>query len=117
MRFLADENIPDSLVRLLAADGHDVTSISRDASGASDTVVLARAVREARILLTFDKDFGEMALGAGSTTAFGVILLRIPMSKIREMILDLVRIIGARRDWPDSFSVITSDRVRTKPLR
>ena len=117
MRFLADENIPRSLARSLAAEGHDVASVSRDAGGASDPVVLDRALREARILLTFDKDFGDLAHGASSVTGFGVILLRIPMPKIREMIPELVRIICTRPDWPDSFSVITLDRVRTKPLK
>ena len=57
MRFLADENIPGSLVRALAAEGHDVASVSRETGDASDPVVLDRAIRETRVLLTFDKDW------------------------------------------------------------
>lgn len=61
MRFLADENFPAAAVAGLASAGHDVAWIRTAAPGAADGDVLARAVREERILLTFDKDFGELA--------------------------------------------------------
>ncbi|MGH8644726.1 MAG: DUF5615 family PIN-like protein [Gammaproteobacteria bacterium] len=41
--------------------------------------MLARAVRENRILLTFDKDFGEIAWGAGLPASCGIVLFRFPM--------------------------------------
>ena len=62
MRFLADENFPGPAVRALEASGHDVVWVRLVAPGAADAQVLARASREARILLTFDKDFGEFIL-------------------------------------------------------
>jgi hypothetical protein len=61
MRFLADENFPGDGVNALRLEGHDVLWISETASGATDARVLEMAQAEARILLTFDKDFGELA--------------------------------------------------------
>jgi predicted nuclease of predicted toxin-antitoxin system len=61
MRFLANENVPRTAIEALRAAGNDVVWIRVDAPGSSDPEVLARAAREERILLTFDKDFGELA--------------------------------------------------------
>jgi predicted nuclease of predicted toxin-antitoxin system len=49
------------------------------APGSADTAVLDLAVRELRVLLTFDKDFGELAWRARLPASCGIILLRIPM--------------------------------------
>lgn len=62
MTFLADENIPASLVRALADDYHDVVEVRTIASGISDMEVMRIAHEESRIILTFDKDFGEIAV-------------------------------------------------------
>jgi predicted nuclease of predicted toxin-antitoxin system len=54
MRFLANENFPEDAIAALDAAGHDVVSVRVGAPGASDEDVLAWAVREQRVLLTFD---------------------------------------------------------------
>jgi predicted nuclease of predicted toxin-antitoxin system len=61
MRFLANENFPGDAVDALKAAGHDVAWVRTMNPGSSDEDVLAWAVREQRILLTFDRDFGELA--------------------------------------------------------
>jgi predicted nuclease of predicted toxin-antitoxin system len=61
MRFLANENFPGSAVAALKAGGHDVVWVRIAAPGAADREVLTWAAREERVLLTFDKDFGELA--------------------------------------------------------
>jgi uncharacterized protein DUF5615 len=60
MRFLADENLPRVLVSALSAAGHDVEWVKTAGPGTGDAEVLAWAVRDRRILVTFDKDFGEL---------------------------------------------------------
>lgn len=77
MRFLADENFPGEAVAALRAAGHDVSWIGESSSGASDKHVLALAENENRILLTFDKDFGELAWRAGLPASCGIVLFRI----------------------------------------
>jgi predicted nuclease of predicted toxin-antitoxin system len=60
IRFLADENFPLPSVRRLRNEGYDVASIAEDSPGITDREVLARADREQRVVLTFDRDFGEL---------------------------------------------------------
>ena len=61
MRFLANENFPQDAITALRQEKHDVVWIRTDAPGSGDEDVLVRARRESRILVTFDKDFGELA--------------------------------------------------------
>src|SRR2546430_2177359 len=65
MRFQANENFPGDAIGALRADGHEVAWVRGMAPGTSDAGVLEWAAREARILLAFDKDVGELAHGAG----------------------------------------------------
>jgi len=80
MRFLANENLPRAAVEGLRAAGHDVAWIRIEAPGASDEQVLARSRDEARVLITLDKDFGELVLRRGLGASQGVVLLRLPLA-------------------------------------
>ena len=60
MRLLADENFPLTSVKLLRQVGYDVVAIQEISPSVADTDVLLRAVAEGRILLTFDRDYGEL---------------------------------------------------------
>lgn len=62
MRFLADENIPNAAVQALVAAGFDVFQIASIELGAPDLQIAELSARESRIILTFDKDFGESAI-------------------------------------------------------
>ena len=98
MRFLADENIPGRLVETLRRAGHDVAWTRMDRPGADDRVVLARAVAERRIVITFDKDFGELAARSGLSAPSGVILIRLPLARPAAMIPRSATLIGGRPD-------------------
>ena len=65
MRILANENMPADAVDALRSAGHDVAWVRVDAPGSPDEAVLARAAAEHRLLITFDKDFGDLDFGAG----------------------------------------------------
>jgi predicted nuclease of predicted toxin-antitoxin system len=79
MRFLANENFPGDAVAALRAAGHDVVWVRASAPGTKDQDVLAWTVREMRVLLTFDKDFGELAWSTGLPATSGIVLFRMPM--------------------------------------
>ena len=81
-----------------------------------DPEVLGWAAREHRILLTFDKDFGELARGSALPRTCGVVLRWTPMPKPEEAGLRPAALITAREDWAGYFSVIKPDRVRMRPL-
>ncbi|MGY0573825.1 DUF5615 family PIN-like protein [Bradyrhizobium sp. RDM12] len=65
MRWLADECVTVSLVRELRGAGHDVLYIAEFAASLSDMELIALASREGRLLLTADKDFGELVFRRG----------------------------------------------------
>lgn len=77
MRLLANENFPLDAVEALRANGHDVAWIREDSRGIADDKVLLRAQEENRIVVTFDKDFGELAFRSKLPAASGVILFRV----------------------------------------
>lgn len=116
MRFLANENFPGAAVKILQAAGHDIAWVLTAAPGISDPEVLAWAIRDGRILLTFDKDFGELARASDLPAACGIILFRIPMPSPSGTGIRLAELITARDDWAGHFSVIEPGRVRMRPL-
>ena len=76
MRFKADENLPQSAITLLKDAGHDVhTVFDEGLSGALDGDLLAASDREARTLITLDKDFGDIRTYAPDAHA-GIVVLR-----------------------------------------
>lgn len=77
MHFLANENLPLDVVEALRNSGHDVAWIRTDAPGSKDRDILHRAVNEQRILLTFDKDFGDLAFQFGIPASCGIVLFRL----------------------------------------
>ena len=77
MRILADENIPDQAIPLLRASGHDVLWVKEEQPSTADPDVLDWATRESRLLITLDKDFGELNQRLRQPAPFGVILFRI----------------------------------------
>jgi len=76
LRLLADENIPRTVIIALREKGYDVASVWELRPGMSDEEVVELAIKESRIIITFDKDFGRIALLKPNIT--GIILLRIP---------------------------------------
>jgi hypothetical protein len=107
MRFLADENIPGDAVAEIEAAGHDIVWVRTVAPGSKDEDVLAWAVREERIILTFDKDFGELAWRAGLPASSGIVLIRLPMPRAAEAGSDRMRWFHARSGqwWGGACSV------------
>src|SRR5882762_3701588 len=71
MRILANENFPLAAVNALRQDGHDVLWVRTESPGISDRDVLSRAQLDARVVVTFDKDFGELAFRYGYLQSAG----------------------------------------------
>jgi predicted nuclease of predicted toxin-antitoxin system len=84
--------------------------------GDDDDLILRRAQTESRILITFDKDFGELAFRSGLPAACGIVLFRIPMNSPDQVARRAVDELGARSDWAGNFVVIERAKVRVRPL-
>jgi hypothetical protein len=87
MKFLANENIPLELVKELKNSGYDILRIDEFKKGMEDRDVLDLSFKEDRILITFDKDFGKLAVKEKTRTV-GIILLRIQPKFIHILKID-----------------------------
>ena len=116
MRILANENFPGEAIEALRSRGHDVAWVRTDAPGSSDEEVIARATREGRLLITFDKDFGALAFRSGLSAPSGIILFRISPSSPSRVAETAVALLEGRTDWPGHFSVVGDDRLRMTRL-
>ena len=75
--WLADENIDRRAIELLRARGEDVAAVAEMEAGASDTRVLALARQENRILLSFDRDHGDLIFNRGVPPPRAIVYFRI----------------------------------------
>jgi predicted nuclease of predicted toxin-antitoxin system len=116
MRFLANENFPLDAVEALRQKGHDVIWIRTESPGISDPEVLSRAQAEDRILLTFDKDFGELAFRIKLPATSGIILFRISAPSSAVVAQKVIVAIALREDWIGHFSVVEDDKIRMRKL-
>lgn len=114
MQFLADESIHKEIVDQLRAEEYIVTCVSEIAQRIPDNAVIDLANYESEIILTEDKDFGELVFKQGLSTR-GVILVRLQSlspnekaKRISEAIQDNLYLLQ------DKFTVITKDRVRVR---
>ena len=118
MRFIADENFPLPSVRRLAEAGHDVSAVIRDTPGAPDDDILARAAQQGRIVLTFDRDFGELIFRRNLPSPPGVVYFRFdPLTP--EQPADYLLHLLATDELPleGRFTVVEIGQVRQRILR
>jgi predicted nuclease of predicted toxin-antitoxin system len=116
MRLCANDNISEDCVLKLPQNGHDVLWIRECAPGSSDENVLARAHKESRLLITFDKDFGQLAFCKGAQATHGIILFRIPQSSSAAAAERVCVSLGSRDDWSGHFSVVDDFGIRMRLL-
>jgi predicted nuclease of predicted toxin-antitoxin system len=114
MRLILNENIPKVVVEALRASGHDVLSVKEAMCGASDAAVVQRANDERRLVVTQDKDFGELAFRQGLRAVGGVILFRLTGSSADADLRRMVSVIEGRTDWAGIFAVATDTRLRLR---
>lgn len=116
MRILAGENVPRDAVLALRRRGHDEAWVAADAPGTDDVQILQRAQAESRILITFDKDFGELAFHWGLPASSGIVLFRISLPSPYHVARVAVTALETRTDWEGHFAVVEDDRIRMTPL-
>lgn len=73
---MVDESTGAAVVKQLRDLGHDVFSVAEAMPQAKDVDILERAAQERRIVLTNDKDFGELAFRSGQAH-HGIVLFRL----------------------------------------
>lgn len=112
MRFLADESCDFAVVRALRGAGHDVLAVAEITPSADDEDVLQSAAEQDRILITEDKDFGQLVF-ANKKAFAGVLLIRFPSSARSGLpcaVLEFVDRRGSR--MREHFAVLKPGRAR-----
>lgn len=116
MKIIADEGIDQQIVDRLRRDGHDVWYVAEMEPGISDRVVFEIAGRESAVILTADKDFGEMVVRQ-RLTAVGVVLIRLAgLSSARKTDIVVSFITQHASELERSFSVVTPGLARIRRL-
>jgi predicted nuclease of predicted toxin-antitoxin system len=87
-----------------------------DSPGATDETNLAKAVSEQRLLITFDKDFGDLVFRQGYAASCGVLLFRIAAPSSAVVAARIVDTLDSRADWIGQFTVVDDRRIRMMPL-
>jgi len=117
MNLLADESVDGPIVERLRQDGHRVWYIAEMEPGISDDAVLDLANRDGSLLLTADKDFGELVFRQGRLMP-GVILIRLAGLLPAEKARIVASVITSRgTELPQAFTVIASRAVRIRRSR
>ena len=116
MTFVADESVDKQVVDAIRRLGYEVLSIAESAPGMADEGVLNKANEEHSVLLTADKDFGELVFRQGRVHS-GIVLLRLaglgPEAKARIVVSAIEKHVS---ELEAGFCVLTGAAVRIRRL-
>jgi predicted nuclease of predicted toxin-antitoxin system len=114
MMLLADESVDKPIVDRLRQDGHDIVYIAEVSPSVTDDQVLDEANPRDALLLTGDKDFGELVYRLGRVHA-GIALIRLgglPAALKAEIVAKVFQ--NHATEMPGAFSVISPGGVRIR---
>ena len=117
MRWLVDECVDAALVDLLRQSGHEALYVSEISPRATDIDVMNRAERDHRLLLTEDKDFGDLVFRQARPVP-GIVLIRI-VAMQRQCKAERLTVAIERfgETLFGRYTVIEQARFRMRPLR
>ena len=114
MRFVADESVDSAIVERLRRDGHEGLYVAETQPGIADEAVLELANRDGAVLLTADKDFGELVYRLGRAH-HGVVLIRLEgfsAERKAEVVAEVFR--DREQELAGAFCVISPGIVRIR---
>ena len=112
MKFLVDEAVEYSVVLFLRKLGYDTISVAEYFPGIEDQKILLFAYRENRIIITNDKDFGEL-IYKYQFPHKGVIFFRLMQEDSKSKVSRLNILLEKYKDRiRNSFIVIDETKVR-----
>jgi len=116
IKFIADVNVEKAIVDYLLEEGYDVKWIPDYNCEMLDEDLLEMAKVEGRILITNDKDFGELIF-LQKRLSVGIILIRIKGQKV-EVKLKLIKKLfqNYRNKLLNNFVIITDKKLRFIPM-
>lgn len=117
MKLLADEGVDKPIVDALRLSGFNVTYILEDNQGADDEFILKMALKQRRLLITQDKDFGEIVFRL-RRSHYGVILIRLlGNSPIKKAEIVVKLLLQYKEELIKSFTVIQPHAIRIRQMK
>lgn len=115
MTFLANENFPFPSVQLLEQEGYEIFYIAREIPGIPDEEVIRKAKERNAIILTFDKDYGEIIFRHQVSNPPAVIFFRDKGNNPTMAGLMLIGLLKREEfEWEGRFTVIEETGIRQK---
>jgi len=116
MNLLADGSVDRQIVERLRQDGHDVLYIAEIEPSISDNVVFDRANEKSALLITGDKDFGEIVFRDNRLSSGGVVLLRLAgLSAKKKAEIVSAAFLEHEADFANRFSVVAPGKIKIRP--
>ena len=115
IKLLADENIPKKTVDTLRQEEIDIVSVAESSPGMNDRTILEQANRDNRVIVTFDKDFGELVFRE-SLSVRGLILLRFTPISPNQIAERIQSVLTQVTPIEDKIIVVEEDRIRVTVL-
>jgi predicted nuclease of predicted toxin-antitoxin system len=116
MNFLADESVDKAIVECLRENGHLVMYIAEMEPGLSDEEVFQVANKENAILITADKDFGELVYRL-KRISHGVVLIRLSgLSTVRKGQIVYATVSKHMKELVHTFTVVTPGIIRIRGI-
>lgn len=114
MKFLADENIDQQIVQVLRDRGHEVLYVAEMERGVDDDFLSDLTNKEGAVLVTADKDFGEIVFRQGRVL-HGVVLLRLyGIGSLEKASIVAAAVDEHALELPRSFTVISPATIRIR---
>lgn len=115
MRILANENFPYRSIYYLKEKGHDVLSIGMDNPSIKDSEIMTIASNEERVIVTFDRDYGELIFRYNYKPEKGVIYLRLDKYQPQEpgIIIEEL-ILNVQIDLTRALTVVDKNGIRQR---
>jgi predicted nuclease of predicted toxin-antitoxin system len=112
--FLADEGVDRQIVERLRQDGHEVAYVAETSPGIMDDAVLQQSQNAASVLITSDKDFGELVFRQQQAST-GILLVRLSGLSAIQKAITVSAIIGEHgHELPGAFAVLSPGNLRIR---
>lgn len=117
MKFIADINVTQTVIRNLKENGHDVLDIKKLNPKISDSAIIKLAQEESRIILTHDKDFESLVSFGKYQVGVIMIRLRLQLAKHHWLKLKDLLLNSTEEVLIKSLTKITEDSVTSYPYK
>ena len=116
MKWLADENVPLGTVTALRRSGEDIVAVAESSPGAADEDVLRLARRQGRVVVTFDRDYGDLVFGRLHAPPAGVLYPRFVPESAEDLAAHVMELKASGVQLEGWFTTVSGTRIRQRPM-